>query len=342
MGLRMGDSPARDPKGETVRAEGEGDRRSFGDIGDIASSDEAPAGEVEGSLSEYASTFLAEPESGIARTALATDDTPSGVVLVAEPARAPEDARGMPLESRIDALLESSGSLNVARASLDDLGMLEQHEGDIYASQADLVSEGEMLAGEAASGVLSVVPEVVAEAATEIEAAPQIESELAPRFDIITDLAEAAPVVAITPTPAPSASAVAISHAYAPQEYEPAVAGAEEEERPSTPIARVSISRMMQAVVLEPAPPAGSRRVEIALTVSPALLAGCDEAFVTLTLADGKVVHEGNCNAEGQLTVTVVIPGGDSELRALLDTGSKYKNARIKLSDVGITEYVFR
>jgi hypothetical protein len=116
----------------------------------------------------------------------------------------------------------------------------------------------------------------------------------------------------------------------------------ERRDRPSTAIARVSISRMIPAVVVESAPSPELRRVEIALLVSPALLSGSAEAFVTLSLANGRILHEGACNDLGELRVTVHMPRGENEIRAHLDMGSKYKNARLDIASDGTIEYLFR
>ncbi len=371
MGLRMGEAHgAATPEEKAARAaaetaEGVGDRKSFGDIGDLTgvAPDEA--------IPEYAASFEAEPESGIARTVDAVDETPSGIVLVADvvapdllrqsdvplayeahhasepPATldlAPhhlnpsEPSFTSPIRPAFVAISDSQGGLNASRASLDGLTVLERYDGgeaDDYAS---------MPGGEAASGIVDVVPE----ASVEIEIADDVlndgqldlGSELG--VDSIHDIHVAsAPVEAVAVMPASVSPRRPTPAPVAPVDLAPYEKVNDDDERPSTPIARVSISRM-SAVVVESMPPAGTRRVQIALTVSPSLLGGCDEAFVTLTLADGKVVHEGTCNAQGQLTVSVVVPGSEDELRALLDTGSKYKNARIKLAETGITEYLFR
>ncbi len=88
-----------------------------------------------------------------------------------------------------------------------------------------------------------------------------------------------------------------------------------------------------------PAPPDGQRLVHLQVRATPALLAGAG-GYLTIT-CDGGVLFEGELDAEGAIEISVWVPAGAQHVRALLEAGSKYRNAIVALAAAGVTEHTF-
>jgi hypothetical protein len=74
---------------------------------------------------------------------------------------------------------------------------------------------------------------------------------------------------------------------------------------------------------------------------APAALTGSVIAYVTLSHVDGGVLHEGFLDEHGRLDVILDVPAGTKQIKALLEAGTKYRNADIALDHGGATDFTF-
>ena len=74
---------------------------------------------------------------------------------------------------------------------------------------------------------------------------------------------------------------------------------------------------------------------------APSALTGSVLAYVTLTRVDGTVLHEGFLDDHGRLDVILDVPAGTKKIKALLEAGTKYRNADISLDGGGATDFTF-
>jgi hypothetical protein len=74
---------------------------------------------------------------------------------------------------------------------------------------------------------------------------------------------------------------------------------------------------------------------------APAALTGSVVAYVTLTRSDGAVLHEGFLDDHGRLDVLLDVPAGTKMIKALLEAGTKYRNADVVLDSDGATDFTF-
>jgi hypothetical protein len=82
--------------------------------------------------------------------------------------------------------------------------------------------------------------------------------------------------------------------------------------------------------------PPGMRMHSVVVRVTGALANG----WVTVMLTSGEVLYEGDM--EGTLIeLRVPVPAGNTQLKLLVEAGSKYRNAVVTLGAEGLTEYTF-
>jgi hypothetical protein len=86
-------------------------------------------------------------------------------------------------------------------------------------------------------------------------------------------------------------------------------------------------------------PPEGVRIARILIRATEGLRKG----YLTVTGAESKVLFEGDLGAEGSVEIEILVPEGTRRVHALLEAGTKYRNANIELAkDDGVTtEYCF-
>ena len=80
--------------------------------------------------------------------------------------------------------------------------------------------------------------------------------------------------------------------------------------------------------------------VRLSLTAPPSLT-GSVVGYVTLSRVDGAVLHEGFLDDQGRLDVILDVPAGTKQIKALLEAGTKYRNADIALDVQGTTDFTF-
>jgi hypothetical protein len=83
-----------------------------------------------------------------------------------------------------------------------------------------------------------------------------------------------------------------------------------------------------------PMPP-GERVLPLRIRVCPPLLGADKSAYVTLTTAEGEVLFEGFTEGEGLLDIVVVVDMATPSVHALIESGTKYRNATIAISAPG-------
>ncbi len=74
---------------------------------------------------------------------------------------------------------------------------------------------------------------------------------------------------------------------------------------------------------------------------APSALTGSVPAYVTLSRIDGAVLHEGFLDDQGRLDLILDVPVGTRQIKALLEAGTKYRNADIALDAGGVTDFTF-
>ena len=101
--------------------------------------------------------------------------------------------------------------------------------------------------------------------------------------------------------------------------------------------------RAVDASAIEMPLPPGVRVLPIAIRVSAALLGASTSAYVTLTTEEGEVLFEGFTDDVGSLDVVVLVDVDTSSVHALVEAGTKYRNAVIVVRAPGAeaTEHTF-
>jgi hypothetical protein len=85
-------------------------------------------------------------------------------------------------------------------------------------------------------------------------------------------------------------------------------------------------------------PPEGVRIARIVVRATEGLRKG----YLTVTGAEGKVLFEGDLGVDGSVTIEVMVPEATTHVHALLEAGTKYRNANIELGKDGVTaDYCF-
>ena len=85
----------------------------------------------------------------------------------------------------------------------------------------------------------------------------------------------------------------------------------------------------------------GTRLVELSIRVSAMLLGLTGSAYVTITATGGAVFFEGEIGVEGGVELCLAVPEDTTHLRALLEAGTKYRNAILEVRARGVTVYTF-
>ncbi len=143
------------------------------------------------------------------------------------------------------------------------------------------------------------------------------------------------PAVVRRPTPL-GLGVVAPAHSKAPEFYSAETA-------PIGPVepARAERARSAHAMTM---PPEGMRTVDVVVRLSGALLKG-RPAYVTLTLLSGEVLFEGDAVGDDEggarAEVRAVVPGGVTQVKALVEAGGTYRTATVGLAESGPTDYTF-
>ena len=101
--------------------------------------------------------------------------------------------------------------------------------------------------------------------------------------------------------------------------------------------------RAIHASAIETPLPPGVRVLPIAIRVSAALLGASSSAYVTLTTEEGEVLFEGCTDDGGSLDIVVLVDMDTSRVHALVEAGSKYRNAviAVRTPSEGATEHTF-
>jgi len=87
--------------------------------------------------------------------------------------------------------------------------------------------------------------------------------------------------------------------------------------------------------------PSGERMLGLVIRVTPQLLGASKTGYLTVSVPEGEVLFEGELDAAGQVDLCVMIPGDVSYVEATLEAGTKYRKAKVRLTDGGPTSYTF-
>ena len=101
----------------------------------------------------------------------------------------------------------------------------------------------------------------------------------------------------------------------------------------SVPIANVRASRPSVA-------PISMVQVRIVISIGPMLAAG-SPVYITLMRLDGPVIFEGFASECGAIEVAAEVPKTAREIKAVLEAGTKYRDAIIVLDASGVTAHAF-
>jgi hypothetical protein len=104
------------------------------------------------------------------------------------------------------------------------------------------------------------------------------------------------------------------------------------------PLARIAVARRASRADGASA----HRSVTMIIRVAIDALGPTGDAYLTLSIPGGCVVHEGTLRVHEANTVQVQVPEDVSEVHAVLDSGSTYRKAVVRLVEGGVTEYAFR
>lgn len=102
-----------------------------------------------------------------------------------------------------------------------------------------------------------------------------------------------------------------------------------------------SVRPIDSSAIETPLPP-GLRALPLTVRVSSALLGNEKSAYVTLTTPEGDVLFEGFTEDDGALDVVVLVEMTTESVHALVEAGTKYRNATIAICAPGErTEHTF-
>lgn len=86
--------------------------------------------------------------------------------------------------------------------------------------------------------------------------------------------------------------------------------------------------------------PAGTRMLNLTIRVTPALLGPARSGYVTVTGPEGEVLFEGDIGDE-PLELCMLVPDDLVHVKAMLEAGTKYRNANVTIASDGPTAYLF-
>jgi hypothetical protein len=82
--------------------------------------------------------------------------------------------------------------------------------------------------------------------------------------------------------------------------------------------------------------------ITVSIAVGPSLRAiSADGWYATITRLDGAVLHEGPLDASGSLEALVAVPPGTPNVKVLIESSTKYKDAIVSVGDDGVAAHTF-
>lgn len=83
--------------------------------------------------------------------------------------------------------------------------------------------------------------------------------------------------------------------------------------------------------------------VTVSIGVSPALMASAGKSgwYLTLSRMSGEILFEGALDEMGTIDALVAVPCGTQQIKALIESATKYKEAVVLLHESGYTAHAF-